>query len=360
MHYTINKLLTFEKEKLGEKIFSVNLLTGKIIRRMGNFFSKCLVKAAIHGDYHAVKAMISVKCINVNRTHFETTALCSATKTGSIKVVKILLKHEHIDLNKAGSDGANPLLIAIVKGHTRLVELLLETGESDINKAMLQDGITPLIAAALFGFHEIVDMLLCQSGISVNKVTYKGCSALFAAAQRGHKEVVKRLLSNAEANINCANILGETPLYIAASNGHANVVNILLRYPQLQVNIQDSQGLTPLSAAVFEGQDICVELLLHHNDIDVNITAEDGTTPLIIAAQRCYNGILKELMNKAGIHVMNGFMIGRSALDWAAHLRNGEGVEILLRRQEYQNIHWRGWRPYRRICHPKKTKRLVH
>lgn len=54
--------------------------------------------------------------------------LTSAAFRGSSLTVKLLLEQPNIDINKRGSDGQTALLIAASKGHSKIVEMLLEAG----------------------------------------------------------------------------------------------------------------------------------------------------------------------------------------------------------------------------------------
>lgn len=54
--------------------------------------------------------------------------LTSAAYRGTVRSIQLLLAHPKIEVNKRDIDGQTALLVAAKRGHTRIVELLLEAG----------------------------------------------------------------------------------------------------------------------------------------------------------------------------------------------------------------------------------------
>jgi len=88
--------------------------------------------------------------------------------------------------NQARTNGATPLLIAALNGHTTIAKLLLDN-RADVNKANA-DGATPLLIAALNG-HTAIAQLLIDRGADVSKANNNGITPLLIAAQEGHVEI---------------------------------------------------------------------------------------------------------------------------------------------------------------------------
>jgi ankyrin repeat protein len=74
-----------------------------------------------------------------------------------VKVINVLLERKEIQINRAGEDGATPLLMACQKGHVKVVKALLTNKEIDINKQF--KGMTPLKKAIQKGHTEIAALL---------------------------------------------------------------------------------------------------------------------------------------------------------------------------------------------------------
>jgi predicted Fe-Mo cluster-binding NifX family protein len=106
----------------------------------------------------------------------------------------------------------NHFLVPVCKkGHTEIVEVLIENG-ADVNIAD-KDGTTPLIHAASNGHTETVKLLI-KGGAKVNQCNNSAESPLLCAAMRGHAKTSEVMLE-AWADVNIADKDGRTALYYA-------------------------------------------------------------------------------------------------------------------------------------------------
>ena len=85
----------------------------------------------------------------------------------------------------------SPLMIAVVKGDSKMVRVHLDTG-ADSNETDA-DGFTPLMAAVIFSRKEIIRILL-EHGADVNLRTKNGHTALVYASFFSDSECVKMLI----------------------------------------------------------------------------------------------------------------------------------------------------------------------
>ena len=138
----------------------------------------------------------------------------------------------------------------------------------EVNKAD-NNGVTPLYIAVIEGHSEVVQLLLAKKGIDVNAADNNGVTPLYIAAYKGHVNVIERLVEDG-ADVNKANINGVTPLYIAAKEGHSEVVQLLLKKEGIEVNKADNKGVTPLFIAAQNGYvNIGAILLIHGANFDI-------------------------------------------------------------------------------------------
>jgi hypothetical protein len=143
--------------------------------------------------------------------------LLVAVKHRDIKEVEYLLSKERHWFIRANVDARRTtysdtaLMIASSKGHTEIVEVLLDNG-ADVN-AYNNYGDTALINASENGHIKIVEMLL-DNGAVVNAKNNDDETARMMARENGHEEVVDMLLEN-EADVKTLNKLHEDTLFNA-------------------------------------------------------------------------------------------------------------------------------------------------
>ena len=83
-------------------------------------------------------------------------------------------------------DGVTVLYMACQDGHVAVVKLLLAHDGIDVNKARPDDGTTPLFMACQEGLGEIVTLLLAHGGVAANKIETAGLTPLYVACQEVH------------------------------------------------------------------------------------------------------------------------------------------------------------------------------
>lgn len=136
----------------------------------------------------------------VHKTYNRTTYLTQAIDRKNIELVRTLLSHPKINVNK-GPDGFPPLVKAIQKESTEIFSLLLAHPNIDVNKFtryrrasevyLGKQGYTGLLLATHAGEPQKIQMLLQHPNIEVDKANQDGDSSLMSA-------VVNCLTSNTE------------------------------------------------------------------------------------------------------------------------------------------------------------------
>ncbi|MBA3954065.1 ankyrin repeat domain-containing protein [Candidatus Dependentiae bacterium] len=183
--------------------------------------------------------------------------LQKAAYEGNTKLVELLLKKGAYPY--VTTDGTFPLVAASEKGHTDIVELLLNTPKIDPN-AQDQHGDTALIKACAFGHNGIVKLLI-EKKANPNLPNNLGNTPLIIALDKGFIPIAKFLLE-AGANPNILNKAGITALLLAASKDYTEIVELLLNAPGVDPNAQNQHGQTALTQAVAKGHIEIVKLLL--------------------------------------------------------------------------------------------------
>lgn len=224
-------------------------------------FSNAVHLAAVDGRTDLLNLFYLRGKVDFNMKNFDGSPLFLAAKHGQLEALKFLLSISGIEVNKANSDGYTPLFIAAMQGNTAIVKQLITDPNIDINTAIM-NGATPLLVAVIHNHVGVVEALAGHSKIEIDKVvSNNGATALFMAAQEGHTPSVNALLRNG-AKLDCVIEAKVSVLLdlVAANNKSAQLVDFLLkRYGTLP---QVLPNYTPLDVAVLSGHKDIVALLL--------------------------------------------------------------------------------------------------
>jgi len=289
------------------------------------------------------------------------------------------------DLNQHDGHERTASLLALIKGHKEIAQLLRDRGAVLVEKGSIFDAawqgdqararvlveadnhaveaqenetkFTALMCAVLGGNRDVAEWLL-QKGASVNSGDWTGRTPLhlatdrkdmaelllmwgakveagtntretplhFAAA-RGNKDVAELLIEKG-AQVEARNNHADTPLRLAAYHGHKGAVEVLLA-SGAQPDAKDITGLTPLHWAAHQGHKDVAELLIAKG---AQVDAKDGEnrwTPLHLAASQGQRDVAELLIAKgAQIDVKDVF--GFTPLHDAARFGKIGVVELLL------------------------------
>lgn len=129
-------------------------------------------------------------------------------KEGKLLQVRVWIDEPEHDLNQGDDHGFSPLHWASMKGHTKIVEMLLMRG-ARVNATNRGDD-TPLHLAAANGHRDILHMLLRQKA-DINFTNEHGNTPLHYAVFWGYTDIAEDLVRNG-AKVSIANKYGDTPL----------------------------------------------------------------------------------------------------------------------------------------------------
>ncbi|KAL6264770.1 hypothetical protein P5V15_004868 [Pogonomyrmex californicus] len=225
-----------------------------------------------------------------------------------------------------------------------LYTLLYDKSEVDINqlinkKIVEDDGqcCTPLVIAARYGHNKVVRLLLekfnpdleQEGTVKFNGYVIEGATALWAAAGAGHLNVLKTLVK-AGANVNHATKTNSTPLRAACFNGRLDIVKYLVNH-QADIHIPNSFNNTCLMIASYKGHLDIVTFLLEKG-ADPNKKAYCGATALHFAAECGHVVIVRELLQYGAQVTTN--VNGMTPLITAAERTREDVVIYLTQRKE--------------------------
>ncbi|EDM09538.1 ribonuclease L (2',5'-oligoisoadenylate synthetase-dependent) [Rattus norvegicus] len=198
------------------------------------------MEAAEYGNVEALKFLFAEGAdVNLRRETTEdrrrlkqggATALMSAAENGHPEVVRILLDEMKAEADARDNMGRNALIRSLLNRDCENVEIHVE----EITSVLIQYGAdinvrgegekTPLISAVERKHTGLVQMLLSQEGIKVNDRDSEGKTALQIAVELKLKEIVRLLLEKG-ADTKCGDLV-----WIAKRNYDHGLVKLLLSY----------------------------------------------------------------------------------------------------------------------------------
>ncbi|KAG0130353.1 Glycerophosphoryl diester phosphodiesterase family-domain-containing protein [Tuber indicum] len=129
-------------------------------------------------------------------------ALALAAKKNASVIVKLLVE-AGVDINYQDENGETALHHASRLGHVECVRVLLEgsdTQRADVELAEKNYGWTPLFVAAVEGKEGVVDLLVENGESDMDKHDLSGWSAKEHAALRGHLRIARKLAEASNAS----------------------------------------------------------------------------------------------------------------------------------------------------------------
>lgn len=287
------------------------------------------------GQDHVVQMLLEQDTIDVNLANGKADPpLCAAAREGHEGVVRLLLAHPATLLEATGRYAETAVSFAASQGHDGVLRMLLERGANAGGSG--QPFMSPLALAAERGHEKVVAILIQRHDVDVNSPDINHRTPLSGAAGNGQAEVVKLLLeSPRRVAVNSRDINNRTALSWAADNGVARVVQLLLgQLPKqsVDVNSKDSEyGRSALHWATESGNGAVVELLLGVDGLDVDSTDKHDRTPLSKAAQNGYEEVAQMLVTRADVQVDRADVRYRQTpLGWAAEYGHGGILQMLL------------------------------
>lgn len=239
-----------------------------------------LLQAADRGDLEAVRRFVEVEGAAASSCSDScgTTALINATCAlargirESNQVMRYLIS-KNVDVDASYPyDGKTALMVASEHGNLEAVQILLEEGRANVNRALPTTKCTALsFAIRNISSHGVVPILL-QHGANVNPPIR--VPPLFEACRcHGSSEVVQQLLTHG-ANVHEEDRYGREILHVAVEESDEATVRLLIacggNVNAILRRVHEIQSETPLSIAAQHGKATMVQVLLdHHAEVDV-------------------------------------------------------------------------------------------
>lgn len=231
-------------------------------------------------------------------------------------------------LNRQNNKGWSPLLMACRRGHTNVVQTLLDfNARVDVFDT---EGRSGLHLAAENGFQEICGILLNAKAF-INAKSRVGLTALHLAATKGYTKLCLFLIQQHGAAVDALTLKKQTPLHLAAESGQLEICRLLMGL-NANPDATDDKGQKPIHLAAQHNHADVIKLFLKQSPQLGTSFTKDGSTCAHLAAMQGSIAVLEELMkfDKQGVINARNRSTDATALQLAAEGGHAELVKTLL------------------------------
>ncbi|XP_078151151.1 protein ACCELERATED CELL DEATH 6-like [Carex rostrata] len=254
-------------------------------------------------------------------------------------------------LNGTNADGETPLMAALMAPNLSMASAIITAASRYMQHDDLEEG--KLLSRMLLkvdrrnenvlhhsmrnGFENLALRLLeIEPQLSV-QATNTGESPMYMAVRRGYSNIVERLL---QIPLSIDSGPGDdSALYVAVESGNTGIVKQLLeRRPHLAWRTNKYQT-NPVQRAVLDNNLDLVKIFLEFDDNFAYLKNEiTGNTLFLMAMQKGYLSIAKEILNTCPDSVYIPDKFGQNALHHAIYFENPDIVHYILRTPQLHRL----------------------
>ena len=186
-----------------------------------------------------------------------------------------------VDINAANDSGFTAAHMAARGGHTKIIQMLADTGMVNWNKetnGLRKKGLTALSLALQKGHFQVAALIMEQDKINFRTENSNIGGTVAGYAIEGGLHCVQ-LLANME-KFDCWNIPDKfcmTPIEHAILNKQFEILKILLSCPRVDPNLL-SQGNSPVMKAVKDEKTAIAMMLIRNPRVDLRTRDIDNNT----------------------------------------------------------------------------------
>jgi len=315
------------------KVSRLLLLSGANPNQVTDYMDNCplLGMHAYKGNSDMVSLLLEFGA-DPNATNDKKVApLALASGAGHLDVVEVLIrcgaKVESVDV-----EGLCALVMAGKEGHINVIEFLVSIDwQESMEEASLtlEEALQQTIVASILQSHpKVMDLMLDLPNVDINTPdSLHGLSPISAACISGSLACLE-ILTSRGADSNVRNNRGKTPLMVAAIQGHVQLIDTLVNNGA-NMELSDSDFFTPLSHAIVNDKEAFAENLLRKG-ASVNNIDNAGRSPLDIAV--CHgNPNLVDVLLEKGADMERFDIRGMKPLDRALDLGYSPVVSVFLK-----------------------------
>ncbi|KAJ8627915.1 hypothetical protein MRB53_021222 [Persea americana] len=246
----------------------------------------------------------------------EESLLYLAAEAGLDEVVQKII--DGGDYSTRGPDGQNPLHIAVIKGRSGVVKILLDKESKFIPQAD-RFGNTVLHYASAKSYCRVLED--------------KDKDHPWTQAD-DQKKILELLLEDNPSLAYIPNINGDYPLFIAIKNDFGLAVDTILDRCPDSAELVNQKGQNALHLAVMEKNEYIIYRLMHRSECKklINEPDDDGNTPMHLATLTNQEKIVKLLTRKGTVDLTMSNKGGLTAMDICGYTKTKHPIRNTLRK----------------------------
>ena len=264
-----------------------------------NFKYEPLHTAIELNQVDVVKSLLNHPMINVNKIDQEyETPLYIAIDNYQTDIVMMLLEHELIDPNNKNEYTISPLELCYKKDNMDCFKLLLQHPRTDPNMNYLVMNFDLDIVQYSTMLHHAIEtranvateLLLQHPRIDLNVKNEYGQRELHSCIHYKNTFALNLLLNHPRVDVNLINTSGQTVLHACFENSSPDLefLQILVKHPRININKENEYRSTVLHCIVensrrFSEKQNIFNIMLENPSFDINIRDNNNQTALDFA-----------------------------------------------------------------------------
>ncbi len=259
------------------------------------------LQAATTGDTATVKNMLTdTPSLATLKFKKDVTALHAAALTDEPRTVELLVKRGAFVDARGGEQDVTPLFLAVMKGHQKVAEALLEQRADPNSKGRVPsdegfDELRPLHMAAVGGYTDLADVLVLHGAV-LSTPSSSGSTALDYAWRTYNIPIALMLGAYRDLGLVRGRPVAALLRAIAAQDSAG--ASAVLDHNRAIVNTVLEHRWTPLHLAAWLGsRPVCDALLAHGADLHA-VEATTHWTPALRAYDTGHTGLCEYLRRR--------------------------------------------------------------